>query len=140
MQLRKHSCLLCLVSAVLTVWISGCATPLEKAHWRLVEHPRAVVSYPARLGSITGQIVGFPMTVIMLPFSLTIGKRASADDSGKVWIGFYPFVVCRDTGAILVGGAPWLMFGWWGNTEPVRKMPESDLAKPPIGFINKTDG
>lgn len=132
MQRRKHSCLLCLVSALLMLWVSGCTTPLEKAHWKLVEHPRVLVSYPARLGSTAGQIIGFPFTVIMLPFSLTVGKKASADDAGKVWMGFYPFVACRDTGAILVGGVPWLFFGWWGNTEPISEMPETGLAKPPM--------
>lgn len=125
MRDRKHSFLFVLVSGLLILSLSGCTTTLENYHWGMVEHPRTVVKYPARVGSTVGQIVGFPVTVALLPLSLALGRGASADDAGKVWVGFYPFVACRDTGAIIGGSIPWLLFGWWGNTEQPKAVSES---------------
>lgn len=105
-------CLLCAMSA-------GCATP----HRRLVEHPKRTVRYPAKAGETIGYVAGGPVALVCLPITLPI--YAFNQDSEKArWAPLYPWIATRDAATALVGGGPWLVFGWWGipETEFSEKM------------------
>jgi hypothetical protein len=95
----------------------GCAT----THDRLVEHPKAVVRYPAKAGEVVGGVVGVPVAIVFLPVSLIVGSMGTAEE--QTWAPLYPWVVTRNTVTTLVGGPSWLVFGWWGDTEPCRITP-----------------
>ena len=101
-------CLICATCA-------GCAT----THERLIEHPKRTVRYPALAGEAIGWTVGFPVAIICLPITLPIS--VCNDSEAAHWAPLSPVVVTRDTITTLVGGGPWLIFGWWGVPESEPK-------------------
>ena len=45
------------------------------------------------------------------------------------WAPLYPWIATRDATTTLIGGGPWLIFGWWGV--PQSKSDEVvDTSKP----------
>ena len=111
---------ICLICATCT----GCAT----THQKLIEHPKRTVRYPAKAGEAIGYIAGCPVAIVCLPVTLPI--YAFNQDSEKVrWAPLYPWIATRDATTTLIGGGPWLIFGWWGV--PQSKSDEVvDTSKP----------
>ena len=95
---------------------SGCASTSQ----HLLEHPKAVVRYPAKAGEVAGVIVGIPVGIVLLPVSWTIGAT-SGDPETEAWAPLYPAVGTKDLVTVVVAGPSWLIFGWWGETEPVHQ-------------------
>jgi hypothetical protein len=55
-------------------------------------------------------MVGIPVAIGLAPISYTI-SALSSDDEEQAWGILYPASVCRDGGAVLFGGIPFLIVG-----------------------------
>ena len=119
-------CLLGVISA-------GCAT----THQWLVEHPKRTVRYPALAGETAGYLVGLPVALICLPITLPI-SAFNQDSEAAHWAPLAPVIVARDTITTLVGGGPWLIFGWWGVPESEPKTVVHTKARWPMGTYVET--
>ena len=93
-------------------FLAGCSTTSQS----LLEHPKAVVRYPAKAGEVVAGVVGLPVAIVCLPISLIVGSMGT--DEERNWAPLYPWVVTENIMTTLVGGPSWLLFGWWGDTEP----------------------
>lgn len=91
-------------------FLSACSATSQK----LLEHPRAVVRYPAKAGETVGSIIGIPVTIVCLPVSLAVGACVR-DHETAVWAPLYPYAVTVDVFTTIFAGPPWLVFGWWGK-------------------------
>ena len=111
-----------IVIGLICATCAGCAT----THQKLIEHPKRTVRYPAKAGETIGYIAGCPVAIVCLPVTLPI--YAFNQDSEKArWAPLFPWIVTRDATTTLIGGGPWLIFGWWGvpRSEPKEKVDAS---------------
>ena len=99
-------------------FLTGCSTTSQS----LLEHPKAVVRYPAKAGEQVGNIVGIPVAIIFLPVSLVVGA-CSGDHETEIWAPLYPYAITRDLFTSVFACPSWLLFGWWGGTEPCPVTP-----------------
>ena len=124
-------CVLCVIGG-------GCATP----HQALIEHPKGVVRYPAKTGEVAGKIVGIPVAIVCLPATLIIAAFNQDSETAR-WAPLYPYSITRDAMTTLIGGGPWLIFGWWGmpRSEPKEKvdasprLPRGTYVETPTGSM-----
>ena len=127
MRGRKVTFLLMLLSVAIT----GCASIINGPTC-LTEHPKGVVRHPARAGQNIGFVVGIPVMIALLPVTYPIALANNT--SGETWDVFIPALAVRDGGAILIGGLPWLAFGWWGDQTPRENIPTTRSSElPPAG-------
>ncbi len=112
---------LALVLLVLLVALNGCVSLTVPPAERLREHPKRVVRYPANAGQAVGTVVGIPLSIVLLPVTVPYIYLATDRSFETGQFAMVPWVVSQAVGIICVGGPPWLLFGWWGRTEPVEK-------------------
>ena len=98
-------------------FLAGCSTTSQG----LLEHPKAVVRYPAKAGEVVGVVVGVPVAIVCLPISLIVGSMGT--DEERNWAPLYPLALTANIMTTVVGGPSWLLFGWWGDTEPRHVTP-----------------
>jgi Aspartic acid proteinase inhibitor len=98
-------------------FLTGCSTTSQS----LLEHPKAVVRYPAKAGEVVGEVVGVPVAIVCLPISLIVGSMGT--DEERNWAPLYPLSLTANIMTTLVGGPSWLLFGWWGDMEPCPVTP-----------------
>jgi hypothetical protein len=95
---------------------AGCSHNHRFAIDGLPDHPKRVVRYPAKVGGVLGCIVGVPLTIIMLPITMTIVERKNGPVENQFLI-LMPVSVSCEVGILCVGGPSWLVFGWWGKND-----------------------
>ena len=112
---------------------AGCAT----IHQRLIEHPKRTVRYPAVAGEAVGWIAGFPVALVCLPVTLPI-YAFNQDSENARWAPLYPWNATRGAFTALIGGGPWLIFGWWGVPKYEPKAVVNTKARWPMGTYVET--
>lgn len=81
---------------------SGCASTSQQ----LLEHPKAVVRYPAKAGEVAGGIVGIPVGIVLLPVSWTIGATSAECFHGSELHSRYSGQwQCQDSRICMPGGS-----------------------------------
>jgi len=93
--------------------LTGCVSVIDTGN-NLLEHPKAIVSAPAKAGGYLSLPVGIAVSIVALPVTLAMATNASGHVPGGVVV-FMPGLWCWDLGAICIGGPFWCLFGWWGN-------------------------
>lgn len=86
--------------------LAGCAgfyEPLEE----LTGHDNPLVSVPSTIGAVAAGAVGVPIAVLALPVTIPIGV---ANDANLAPLA--PVFAVAQVGSVVVGGLPWLAFGW----------------------------
>ena len=107
----RLGCILLLTALV------GCRTMVNAvgtAADSLTTHPKAAVRVPARTGYRVFAIVpGVPLAILLAPVTIPIGYLSRSN----IWplYAIIPACVSATTGAILVGGIPYSIVGWWGT-------------------------
>ncbi len=119
------------IAAALALSITGCASSpadlLDKpapgsyvelaAHNRYLDHPSPAVSGPAGFGLGIGTIIGIPIMIAALPFTLGFGIAAFTDDpkvSNLQILGnavAWPDAICAVGGSYAFGALPALIVG-----------------------------
>ena len=112
---------------------AGCATTYQC----LIEHPKKTVRYPSKAGETVGYIAGCPVALLCLPVTLPI-SALNTDSEAAHWAPLAPVMVTRDTITTLVGGGPWLVFGWWGVPKSEPKAVVNTKARWPMGTYVET--
>ena len=112
---------------------AGCAT----THQRLIEHPKRTVRYPAKAGETVGYIAGCPVAIVCLPVTSFI-YAFNQDSERARGAPLYPVIVTRDAVTTLIGGGPWLVFGWWGVPKSEPKAVVNSKARWPMGTYVET--
>ena len=119
--------------SLLCATCAGCAT----THQRLIEHPKRTVRYPAKAGETIGYIAGCPVAIVCLPVTLPI-YAFNQDSEYARWAPLYPWTFTRDATTTLIGGGPWLIFGWWGVPKSEPKVVVNSKARWPMGTYVET--
>jgi len=142
MSLSKRS-----LTAVLTLALAGCSSsPADlvnkpapgdyvtlAAHNKYLDHPSPVVSGPAGFGLGIGTIIGIPIMIAALPFTLGFGIAAFTDDpktSNLQILGnavAWPDAICAVGGSYAFGALPALIVG----DAPARTRPAAVPAAGP---------
>lgn len=111
---------------LLFIGIVGCASTRQS----LVTHPKPIVRYPAKIGYQIGTLLGFPVSIILYP--ITVIASGGEDCETQAWAPFAPVIYMRDITSTIVGGIPWVFFGWWGvstvesTAHAIYKLPETE--------------
>lgn len=76
--------------------------------------------------------------IVLMPITIPMSHALWGDSETASWAPIYPAVHCRNFGTVLVGGIPWLPFGWWGVPKSEPKAVVNTKARWPMGTYVET--
>lgn len=112
-----------IIFTALILCLTGCATTRSN----LIDNPNKAIRYPSNVGLAAGSIVGAPTTIVLLPVTGIIAEFTTGPLELPLVLT-YPFWACQNTGALIIGGIPWLVFGGWTDVNSEEQPENKEIS------------